>query len=77
MEEVPVEVAHGMPLVSQDEPAVRSEPADDRGLHVLAREQFDEPIRVLGRNGEEHPLLGLGDPDLRIRETFVLHRHLL
>ena len=31
----------------------------------------------LGRDGQDHPLLGLGDPDLGIREPLVLERRSL
>ena len=59
-----------------DEPAVAGELADVGVVDAMAvRTAAMSSSTVVGRDGDDHPLLGLGQPDLPRLEAGVLQRH--
>ena len=61
-------------VVLQLQPAGRHEPADDRASTPSLAQSVAKLGHLSWRHGEDHPLLGLGDPDLGVRQALVLQR---
>ena len=68
------QIAHADVVIFQDEPLGFGELSDDRGFHVLALAEGVKFLPIRGRDGEHHPLLGFGNPNLRIRQPGVFQR---
>ena len=74
MEELHRQVGDDLAVVAEGEPAGRDELAEVGGLDVLRGAERLQRRPVLGRHGQDHALLGLGDPDLGVGEPLVLER---
>ena len=61
-------------LIKEPQPAGRLEGTDHRPFHVLAVAKHLEDLPVARRHGQDHSLLGLGNPDFRVGEAFVFER---
>src|SRR6478609_2500607 len=69
VKEAEVEVRHLRAPVVQPQMSRLLEVADNRRLHALARAQFVQLGPLSRRHRQDHPLLRLRDPDLRIRQS--------
>ena len=74
VEEGGVEVEHDRPAVAHDQPAVTGEGAEVGELDTMAVAAGLQLGETRRRHGEDHPLLGLGQPDLPRRQARVLER---
>ena len=69
VQELHRQVGDQLPVIAEDQPAGVHEPAQVGGLDALAAAELLELGPLLVGDGEDHPLLGLGDPDLGVREA--------
>ena len=74
MEELHRQVGHQLAAIAQGQSPGLDESTEIRGLDTLGPAQFQQLGPSVVGHGEDHPLLGLGDPDLGIGESGVLQR---
>ena len=74
VEERRVEVEDDVPAVAHDEPAVAGERAEVGQLDAVPGAPLAQLGEAVGRDGHDHPLLGLREPDLPWLQAGVLER---
>ena len=71
MQKIHRQIADDFISVRQDEPPIRGKFPKYERLDALRFAQGDHRIDVIRRNGEDHALLGFGDPDFGVGQAVV------
>ena len=74
VQEVHRQVGDLLALIAEGQPARVDERPRSVASTPSRRQSSSSAGQFVGRHGQDHPLLGLGDPDLGVRQALVLER---
>jgi hypothetical protein len=75
VQEFHIKVADKVFVIIELEFFIRGEFADGGCFHAFAAADFQQPVEIMRRHGQDHALLRLGDPDLGVGQAGVFQRH--